>query len=300
MMTGQESTIFETDFPYGEDFDWTAILAFMTPRLISGVESVGENRYRRSFRLDTCRGWFTVTNQPKDNTLRLRIVAENGACPQEQIEGRVRAMFDLDTDLTTIRRKLARDPLLRPAILAHTGLRLPGAWDPFEFTVRAILGQQISVKAATTLAGRLATRCGPECGPGYPEDLRHFFPTAAEVQDADLCAIGITSKRQATILGLAASVAEQKVFLACDQKLDDFVRALTALPGIGPWTAHYVAMRALKMPDAFPDSDLGVRKALIDNGRLPTPTQVIRRAESWRPWRAYATLYLWKLAEMGE
>lgn len=298
MITGQESTIFEIDLPCGEDFDWTAILVFMIPRLIPGVESASDMRYSRSFHLDGCRGWFEVSHQPENSTLSLDIHTEGGVCPQERIEERVRAMFDLDTDLTAIRSELVRDAFLRPAILAHPGLRLPGAWDPFEFTVRAILGQQISIKAATTLAGRLATQCGAKCGSGYPEGLRYFFPTAEQVRNADLSVLGITSKRQATILGFAASITEQKVSLACDQKLDDFVHALIALPGIGPWTAHYVAMRALKMSDAFPDSDLGVRKALINNGRLPTPKQAIRRAESWRPWRAYATLYLWKLVEM--
>lgn len=300
MMTGQVSTIFGIDCPYGEDFDWTAILAFMAPRLIPGVETVEDMRYRRSFYLDGCSGWFEVSNQPESSTLSLNIHVEGGVCPQERVEERVRAMFDLDTDLTTIRNELARDPFLRATIMAHPGLRLPGAWDPFEFTVRAILGQQISVKAATTLAGRLATKCGTKCGSGYPGGLQHFFPTAEQVQNADLSGIGMTNKRQETILGLASNVAQKKVFLTRAQELNDFVCALTALHGIGPWTAHYVAMRALKMPDAFPDSDLGVRKALINNGRLPTPKEAIQRAETWRPWRAYATLYLWKLVEMRE
>ncbi len=291
--------IINRNLPCEEKYDWDAVLAFMGPRLIPGVESVAEMRYRRSFYLHECRGWFEVSHNG-DGTLSLSIHAEERVCPEKQIEERVRAMFDLDNDLDTVRSELARDPFLRPAIQAHPGLRLPGAWDPFEFTVRAILGQQISVKAATTLAGRVGSKCGMECGPGYPCELRYFFPTAEEVLNGDLTAIGITQKRQATILGLAASVAEKRLSLTKNQDLNDFVRDLTALPGIGPWTAHYVAMRALKIPDAFPDSDLGVLKALEENGQLPTPKQAARRAEAWRPWRAYATLYLWKLLEMRD
>jgi 3-methyladenine DNA glycosylase/8-oxoguanine DNA glycosylase len=288
------------ELPYKPGFDWTSMLSFIAPRVIPGVESILDSHYQRTFRLDNNhRGWFKVTDCPQQGFLHLSIFPEEGNHPSTQIEQRVRSIFDLDTDMAPILRALKKDPLLSPAIEAYPGLRLPGTWDPFEFTVRAILGQQISVKAATTLAGRVASLCGPGCKTGYPEELKSFFPTAEEVCHSDLSDIGITSKRQATIKGLARNVVEQKVSLAAEQGLENFVDSLTSLPGIGPWTAHYVAMRALKFADAFPDSDLGVKKALMQNGKRPTPTQVVKRADAWRPWRAYATLLLWKLSALS-
>ncbi len=284
---------------YGPGFDWPSMLSFIAPRVIPGVESILDNHYQRTFRLDDNHwGWFKVTDCSQPGFLQLSIFLEEGNHPPKQIEQRVRSIFDLDTDMVPILRKLRKDPLLSPAIEANPGLRLPGSWDPFEFTVRAILGQQISVKAATTLAGRVATLCGPECRTGYPQELKSFFPTAEEICNTDLSGIGITSKRQTTIRALARNIIEKKVSLLPAQGLDDFVASISSLPGIGPWTAHYVAMRALKIADAFPDSDLGVRKALTENGKMPTPTQVVKRAEAWRPWRAYATLFLWKLSEL--
>ncbi len=288
------------DLSYEPGFDWASMLAFIAPRVIPGVESIRDNHYQRTFRLaDNHKGWFKVTDCRQQGALRLSIFLETGTHPPEQIAQRVRAIFDLDTDMMPILRELEKDPLLSPAIQAYPGLRLPGAWDPFEFTVRAILGQQISVKAATTLAGRVASLCGPGCGTGYPEGLKTFFPTAEEVWPADLAGSGITSKRQATIQGLARNIAEKKVSLVAEQGLENFVAALSRLPGIGSWTAQYVAMRALKIADAFPDTDLGVKKALMDDGKMPTPAQVVKRAEAWRPWRAYATLFLWKLSELS-
>ncbi len=285
--------------PYESGFDWAGMLAFIASRVIPGVESIQDNHYQRTFRLNDSRGWFKVTDCPQQNSLQLKIYLEEGRQPLEQVEQRIRSIFDLDTDMGPILQKFRKDPLLSPVVSAHPGIRLPGAWDPFEFTVRAILGQQISVKAATTLAGRVAVLCGPKCEDGYPEELMTFFPTAEEILRAGIEGIGITSNRQATIQGLASKVVAGKDFLSAEQGLKAFVDSMCELPGIGPWTAHYVAMRALKIADAFPDSDLGVRKALQENGQMPTQKQAIARAEAWRPWRAYATLFLWKGLELA-
>lgn len=285
------------DLPYVPSFDWDGMLAFIAPRVIPGVESIQDNHYQRSFRLNDSRGWFKVTDCPQRNSLQLTIYLEAGGKPPEQIAHRVRSIFDLDTDMGPILNKFSKDPLLAPVISTYPGIRLPGAWDPFEFTVRAILGQQISVKAATTLAGRVAAVCGPGCAGAYPDGLITFFPTAEEICRADLSAIGITAKRQATIQGLAGKIVAEQLSLSAEQGLKAFVDSMCELSGIGPWTAHYVAMRALKIADAFPDSDLGVRKALRENGQMPTSKQAIARAEAWRPWRAYATLFLWKSLE---
>lgn len=286
------------DLPYVSGFDWDGMLSFIAPRVIPGVESIRDNHYQRSFRINDSRGWFKVTDCPKRHSLHLKIYLEEGRKPTEQIVRRIRSIFDLDTDMRPILHKFRKDPLLSPAISAYSGIRLPGAWDPFEFTVRAILGQQISVKAATTLAGRVAAHCGPKCAGTYPEGMMTLFPTAEEICRADISGIGITSKRQATIQGLAGRIVDGKISLSAEQGLKIFVDSMCELPGIGPWTAHYVAMRALKIADAFPDGDLGVRKALQENGQMPTAKQAIARAEAWRPWRAYATLFLWKGLEL--
>ena len=286
------------DLPYVPGFDWNGMLSFIAPRVIPGVEAIQDNHYQRAFRINDSCGWFKVTDCPKQNSLPLQIYLEEGSKPSEQIARRVRSIFDLDTDMGPILQKFKKDPLLSPVISAYSGIRLPGTWDPFEFTVRAILGQQISVKAATTLAGRVASLCGPECAGDYPEGLVTFFPTAEEICRTNLSGLGITSKRQSTIQGLASKIVDEKISLSAEQGLTPFVDSMCELPGIGPWTAHYVAMRALKIADAFPDSDLGVRKALQVNGKMPTKMQAIERAEAWRPWRAYATLFLWKGLEL--
>lgn len=286
------------NLPYAPGFDWAEMLSFIAPRTIPGVESIQDNHYQRTFRLGESRGWFKVSDCPQQNSLHLKIYFENGARSADQIVCRVRTFFDLDTDMTPILKRLSKDPLISHAVRAHPGIRLPGSWDPFEFIVRAILGQQISVKAATTLAGRVATLSGLRCEEGYPEGLTTFFPTIEEILRANLSGIGITSKRQSTIQCLARNIVAGKITLSEAQGLKSFVDSMCELPGIGPWTAHYVAMRGLKMANAFPDSDLGVRKALQENSKMPTPKQAIARAEAWQPWRAYATLFLWKSLEL--
>jgi AraC family transcriptional regulator of adaptative response / DNA-3-methyladenine glycosylase II len=159
--------------------------------------------------------------------------------------------------------------------------------------VRALLGQQISVAAARTLAGRLVARCGTPLGAAARGPITHVFPTAAQVAAADLDAMGLTGARVQSLRGLARAVADGTVELSAADGLDAFVKRLSALPGIGAWSAQYIAMRALGEPDAFPAGDLGVRKALARGRRLPTEREVIARAERWRPWRAYAVLALW-------
>jgi len=173
------------------------------------------------------------------------------------------------------------------------GIRVPGAWDPFELAVRAILGQQVSVAGARTLAGRLVEAFGRPLPGAAGGPLTRLFPRASDLADAHLDGIGLTRARAATIRGLAQGVASGALDWDATGDLEDFVAKLTALPGIGPWTAHYVAMRALNEPDAFPAGDLGVRRALARAGRLPDESAVLARAEAWRPWRAYATFLLW-------
>jgi AraC family transcriptional regulator of adaptative response / DNA-3-methyladenine glycosylase II len=172
---------------------------------------------------------------------------------------------------------------------------VPGAWDPFELAVRAVLGQQVSVRAATTFAGRLVASLGrPLPGHAGPDVL---FPTPAAMARADLGNIGLTGARAATLKALAAAVAADAALLNSRETLEATVSALCALPGIGPWTAQYIAMRALREPDAFPASDLGLLRALETKAGRPSPAALAARAEAWRPWRAYAALRLWTPAE---
>jgi 3-methyladenine DNA glycosylase/8-oxoguanine DNA glycosylase len=204
---------------------------------------------------------------------------------------RVRRVFDLGADPLRIATHLRRDGRLRPIVGKLGGLRVPGAWDPFELAVRAILGQQVSVRAATTLAGRLAARFGTPValGPG----LTTLFPTPAMLADAPIETIGVPRARAATIRTLAEAVASGQLAFDASDGTEALAERLCALPGIGPWTAQYVAMRALGEPDAFPAGDLGVRAAL-GNGAGPIAAKdAATIAEAWRPWRAYAVMYLW-------
>ena len=170
---------------------------------------------------------------------------------------------------------------------------MPGAWDPFELGVRALLGQQVSVGAGRTLAGRLVRLCGTPLPGGPRGSLTHLFPAPATVAGADVARVGLTRARAAALRGFATAVARGELELTAAVDLDDLVARLTPLPGIGEWTAHYVAMRALGDPDAFPAGDLGLRRALARGGRPATPREVAARAERWRPWRAYAAIALW-------
>jgi 3-methyladenine DNA glycosylase/8-oxoguanine DNA glycosylase len=172
---------------------------------------------------------------------------------------------------------------------------VPGAWDPFEITIRAILGQQVSVRAATTLAGRLVKSYGQALTNGIGGPL-YLFPSPGALADADLTTIGLTRARAETVGRVASAVRGGVLSFDAVTGLDDAVERLTAIRGVGPWTAQYVAMRALGEPDAFPASDLGLLTAVSDRSDPIRPTELVRRAEAWRPWRAYATMLLWQSA----
>jgi len=202
-----------------------------------------------------------------------------------EIAGRVRRMFDLDADPLQIAATLAADPLLGPSVRARPGLRIPGAWDPFEACVRAILGQQVSVRAATTFAGRLVEAFGAP-SPAPADGITHLFPTPERLGSAALEKIGLTRARAESIRCVARSA---QVLRQRPESLEGLVDRLRTLPGVGPWTAHYLAMRAFGEVDAFPSGDLVLRKA----AREPLPAALEQRSTAWRPWRAYAAMHLW-------
>jgi len=272
--------------PYCPPLAWTSLLAFLAPRAIPGVEAVdlAHGTYRRVVELAGAPGVVEAWDEPDQHALRLRVhlPAFDGLV---HLLASIRRQFDLDADPTEIDAVLARDRTLRPLVRARRGVRVPGAVDPFEVAVRAVLGQQVSVAGATTLAGRLVERFGTPVPGLAPLGLTHQFPVPETLAGADLAAVGITKARARALDALATAVATGDLELDRARGLDETLAELQALPGFGPWTANYVAMRACDERDAFPASDLGLRRALGDDP--------VARAEAWRPWRAYGAMQVW-------
>jgi len=284
---------------------WTDLLAFLGPRAIAGVEQVVAGAYRRTVRVGKDVGVVSVAMDRGGDSLRAT-VAPQLVDHLMRIVSRLRVLFDLDARPDVVAAHLGGDPLLAPFVRQAPGLRLPGAFDPFEAAVRAVLGQQISVRAAATLAGRLVARFGqplpseaivqpPPIATAEPgaRGLTHTFPTPHELAAApvkELASIGLPGARAATLQGLAALFTDATFLSAMETgEGGEVTRLLKQVRGIGDWTAAYLAMRALHDPDAFPAGDLGVRKAL---GGLALK-DAEARAAAWRPWRAYAVMHLW-------
>lgn len=278
---------------YRPPFDWGSLLGFLALRATPGVEAVDAESYRRTIAIDGRQGVVCVRPGAGAHVLDVEITFPD---PQAlfRIVERVRRIFDLGADPEDISAHLRTDADLAPLVRAYPGIRVPGAWDGFELAVRAILGQQVTVKGATTLAGRVARTFGePLVGSGADE-LHMIFPTPQALANANLTRIGLPKARADAVRGLARAVAAGEVSFDTSVGLEACVRQLTQLPGIGEWTAQYVAMRALSLPDAFPATDLGLLRAAATGKRKLTAAQLVARAEAWRPWRAYAAMYLWK------
>lgn len=290
---GAEMFRCELTLSYRPPFDWSGMLAFFGERAIPGVEWVDGGVFHRTIRIDGTAGRISVTHAARGPALKLAVALSDSRNLLPLAE-RVRRIFDLDANMPAIHGVLCIDPLLKKRIAKSPGLRLPGAWDPFETAVRAVVGQQISVKGARTIIGRIAEKAGPCFDHHNLPGLTRFFPTPEELCACDLGIIGMPSKRVATVKALSGAVAGGEIDLQVNDALETFIEKLTRIPGIGDWTAQYIAMRALGEPDAFPAADLGLIKALQEDGRRPTPKQVCERAEAWRPWRSYAALLLWR------
>ena len=278
--------------PFRPPYDFAHLLGFMQKRVIPGVEVVEGDSYRRSFVAAGTPGWLSVSPIEGESALALRV---HHAKPSAlgDIVARVRRMFDVDADPLAINAHLRRDALLKPLVRRWPGQRLPNAWDGFELAVRAILGQQVSVAAARTLASRIADRHGSRFEEGCAVGLPALFPSPEALVEAPLEKIGVMRARADAIRTLARAVADGRVHFRPEQTLSAFEENLVALPGIGPWTAHYVAMRALGQPDAFPAADLILRRA-AGNGTTLTTRAIETMSEAWRPWRAYAVMLLWR------
>jgi AraC family transcriptional regulator of adaptative response / DNA-3-methyladenine glycosylase II len=275
---------------FSPPLDWTALLACHRARATPGVELVDGDAYRRVIEIEGRPA--TIAVAPAGEA-RLELRADGvGTRHLDRVVARVRRMFDLDLEPGTLARAFRGDSLLAKLVRARPGVRVPSAWDPFELVVRAILGQQVSVAAATTLAGRLASRFGAPLDPPRA-GLSRRFPRPSVLAEADFGGIGLTRARSETIRNLARVVANGELRLESLNGLDDIVTRLVALPGIGQWTAQYVALRAFGERDAFPASDLGLRRAMANGSGLLSEADVLRRAERWRPLRAYAAIYLW-------
>ena len=282
---------------YRPPLEWGELLAFLSARATAGVEEVEGLCYRRTVRIGAQVGFLEVRPDPKRPALRAEVSLSLSRALLP-LGARLRALFDLDANPAEIARHLGRDPLLAPSVRRRPGLRVPGAFDGFESALRTVLGQQVTVRAATTVAGRLAAALGKPIATPYP-GLTRLAPTPRAVYRAGVDALarmGMTAAKARALGALAeAALAES---LALDRYGDPEVaeRRLRALPGIGPWTAQVVAMRALGIPDAFPAGDLGVAKAL----GVRSARAALLRAEPWRPWRAYAAMHLWAALAAGE
>ncbi len=281
--------------PYRKPFDWQKLLAFFAARAIPGVETVAGDRYLRTVRIDDEPGIIELRHEPDNVLLTLHGIDTASLFPIVQ---RCREVFDLDAPIGEIASVLSRDPALKSGFRSHRGIRVPGAWDGFELTVRAILGQQVSVKAATTLAGRIARTYGEPVGKALNvEGLTHLFPEPDRLVRARFNNVGLTSSRAETLRRVAKAVVNGSLSFDSSQDPDAFRESLIAIRGIGDWTAQYVAMRALKNPDAFPAADLGLLRAFDTPGRKRlSPAQLEKISQAWRPWRAYAAILLWSSA----
>ena len=276
---------------YRPPYDFAHLLAFFAKRAIPGVERVNEQSYRRVFTLDGRVGEFVVT-QGDGDALDLNIdFADQTHIPD--IAARVRRMFDLDADIAAVNAHLGRRRHLKACVARHPGQRLPGGWDGFEIAIRAVLGQQVTVAAARTLTERVVRKFGHKTETPRGEKV-YLFPAPSMLADADLSGLGITGARIATLRTIAAAVRDGRADFQMQRPLAEFVRMWTALPGIGDWTAHYLAMRGLAHADAFPAADIILRKAVARDG-TPVATKALEEmSQAWRPYRAYAVLHLWR------
>jgi AraC family transcriptional regulator, regulatory protein of adaptative response / DNA-3-methyladenine glycosylase II len=280
---------------YTPPIDWDALLAFLAARANPGVELVTDGTYVRTVRAGDHVGTMRVRRAASDDSADappiVRVELSSALAPsQTEISARVRQLFDLDADPAAIEAHLAASEFATSRPLRH-GLRVPGAFDGFELALRAILGQQVSVKGATTLMGRLTEAFGEVAEFGNAS-LTRFAVSAERLAGArvpSIRAIGLTEARAATIQALSRRVATGELHLEPGGDVDTTRRQLLDVPGIGPWTAEYIAMRALHCPDAFPHGDLVLRRRA---GNL-TAARLLKAADAWRPWRAYAAMQLW-------
>jgi AraC family transcriptional regulator of adaptative response / DNA-3-methyladenine glycosylase II len=280
---------------YRRPFDWSAILAHLETRAVQGMEWVGDRAYWRTIEYGGRTGSIRIADAPEQRCLHATIRFPTVNELQIIVE-RVRRVFDLGADITAIGEHLAQDRLLAPLVARRPGLRVPGAWDGFELAVRTVLAQQVSLRAARRLAAQLVDRIGRpvrSAAAGHPA-LTRTFPGPAQVAAADLSALKIPRARRDAVIALArAALAEPRLFEP-RADLERTVDRLRAIPGVGEWTAHSIALRVAREPDAFPSNDIALLRSVARHGGVALrPHELRARAEPWRPWRAYAAQHLW-------
>src|SRR5258707_9110349 len=292
--TRREAGALSVRLAYRPPYDWDAMLSFLAARAIPGVEFISENVSRRTIAIGEECGVISVAPADKHRVDVSVRFPDRAALPA--IIARVRRVFDLAADPDMIGEHLSLDPALAPLVSARPGLRVPGAWDGFELAVRAIFGQQITVPAATKLLGRLVEAHGALL-PAATRDvagISHLFPSPAGLARVDLTLLGMPSARAMAVNSLARAISADPAIFSRGASLEETIAKLRSLPGIGEWTAQYIAMRELREPDAFPAADIGLLRAMATaDGRRPSHAELLSRAERWRPWRAYAALHLW-------
>jgi AraC family transcriptional regulator of adaptative response / DNA-3-methyladenine glycosylase II len=277
--------------PFVAPLDWDAMLAYFARRAIAGVEHVSAGTYRRTILIEGDPGALELSLGSAEHlVLRAYLPGRKGL---NNVEQRARRIFNLDADVEGATEHLRGDPVVGPLIRARPGIRPPGTWDPFEIGVRAIIGQQVSVAGAGTIAARVVRRHGTPL-PGLEAiGLSHLFPSPSALAVAVLGGVGLTLARAATVKAFARAVADHALALDRGTTLDQLVESITAIAGLGPWTAHYLALRVGER-DAFPAADLGIRRALGGPMDGPvTPRDAEEMAGRWRPWRAQAAISLW-------
>lgn len=277
---------------YRPPFDWSGIVRFLETRAVKSVEWVEEDAYLRTVRLGGHSGWIRVRHAPEKRAILVELTRSLTPILPALLS-RVRNIFDLSARPDVIAARLAQDELLAAAVARNPGLRVPGAFDGFELAVRAVLGQQITVRAASTIAGRFAEAFGETIETPHT-GLTRLSPAPGRVAAAsveEIASLGIIRKRSESIVALARAIVSGRLKLEAGADTEATIEELVALPGIGRWTANYIAMRALRSPDAFPKEDIVLRKRL---GGV-TAARAEERSRAWRPWRSYATLYLWQM-----
>jgi AraC family transcriptional regulator, regulatory protein of adaptative response / DNA-3-methyladenine glycosylase II len=280
---------------YRPPYDWECMLGFLRSRAIPGVEVVDGERYLRTVEVNGAAGSIEVTHLPDKQSLGVRIRFPNVRL-LPAIVARVRRAFDLGADIETIDHHLSGDRVLAPLVARRPGLRAPGGWDGFEIAIRAVLGQQISVSAARRLAGQLVAlhgRAVPKSFLIHP-DLSHVFPTAKRLASASSIGLGMPAARLTTLKKVAEVTLVDPNLFRPFGSIEETIARLRAIPGVGEWTAQYIALRALREMDAFPATDIGLLRSISSvDGEKTSPANLLNRAESWRPWRAYAAQHLW-------
>jgi DNA-3-methyladenine glycosylase II len=293
------------ELPFRAPYDWPRMLRFFAGRATPGVEAVEDGTWRRAIEYRGEVGTLAVRRHPRRRCLVVQVEGPVSV-HATALAAPLARMFDVAANPAAIGEHFAADPWLAPLIAAVPGLRVPGAWSGFELVVRAIVGQQVSVKAATTIVGRLVQRVGERIE-GHPHASTAWrFPTPAALACADLAGIGMPGKRVAALQGFAEAVASGAVAIErhrdeasgspahAGPALDEMRAALLALPGIGPWTVEYVAMRAWRDANAWPATDLVLMQAIAQRDpALARATQQRARSDAWQPWRAYAAMHLW-------